>query len=592
MRKQLARLRTFCRPFTRQIITVLGLLVIGQATLLTIPWFQGTLIDQLFAGAPHRELYTTVALMCGALIMHNLIERVSWEANVYGLLNPISRHAATLSMERLTQLSIGQHIRENSGIKQTIISSGQGSLRALVDMSLNQILPLLVELGAVMVILMVQSWQLGCILLAGTITFSLWSFVMNRTIHPKLLSQQDLANHEGKFRGEILKNMDLVLQSGQEDRAVRESDDSIATVQKSHRNIWLPYVNQATWRDNVITATRAVIMLVGINLVFQNVHTTGMMVTLWTWSISALNRVQSVGPITRTMLEHIAAVTKFFELIETPPEIVSVPHPIRPERYTGDIKFEDVTLRYQRRAVELPEEEQDRDPSLIHASFHIPAGQTVAFVGESGAGKSSIVYALLRSQNLDGGRILVDGFDMATELDHRHFRSRIGVVSQSTFLFDKSLRYNMTYGLTNLDAVPSEAHLDRIAKMACVDRFMDRLEDGYDTIVGERGIKLSGGERQRIAIARALMKDPDILIFDEATSSLDPKNEQAVQEAIDTVSRGRTTIIIAHRYSTIRNADCIYVMDRGSIVGFGSHTELLESCPHYRDQIQCQRANE
>ncbi len=590
MRKQLHRLRTFCGPFVRPAIAVLGLLVLGQAILLTIPWFQGKLIDQLFASVPHRELYTTVALMCGALVVHNLIERITWEANVYGLLNPISRHAATISMERLTKLSIGQHIRENSGIKQTIISSGQASIRALVDMSLNQVLPLLVELSAVTVILMIKSWQLGCVLLVGTITFALWSFFMNRTIHPKLIQQQDLANHEGKFRGEILKNMDLVLQSAQEDRAIRESDASVATVQQGHRSIWLPYVNQATWRDNVVTATRAVIMLVGINLVFQHVHTTGMMITLWTWSISALNRVQSVGPITRTMLEHIAAVAKFFELMETPPEIISAANPLRPERYTGNIKFEDVTLRYQRRAEELPEDEQDRDPSLINVSFHIPAGQTVAFVGESGAGKSSIVYALLRSQELDSGRILVDGHDMAAELDHRHFRSHIGVVSQTTFLFDKSLRYNMTYGLTELDAVPNEEHLDRIAKMACIDRFMDRLEDGYDTVVGERGIKLSGGERQRIAIARALMKDPDILIFDEATSSLDPKNEQAVQEAIDIASRGRTTIIIAHRYSTIRNADRIYVMDRGSIVGSGSHAELIESCVQYRDQIKHQRA--
>jgi len=211
----------------------------------------------------------------------------------------------------------------------------------------------------------------------------------------------------------------------------------------------------------------------------------------------------------------------------------------------------------------------------------------VAFVGESGAGKTTVVHALLRAQDPEEGQIVVDGNDLRV-LDLKHFRESIGIVDQEVSLFDHTLRYNITYGLNGRSGSITDADLDRIAEMSCINRFFPRLEKGYDTIIGERGIKLSGGEKQRVGIARALIKEPDILIFDEATSNLDSENEALIRESIEKAAQGRTTIIIAHRFSTIRKVDKVIVFDKGQVVGQGTHKELALSCEPYRRLIHRQ----
>ena len=594
MKKFLGFIHMFCGPFAKPMFVAVILLTLEQLVYILIPWVQGRIVDKLVEKAPASQMYVLIGAVCLVLVLENIIGTFRWKFTVYRLSNPLTRHIATTSMTRLTALSIGQHVTEHSGVKQSIISSGQSSLRSLIDLSLYQLLPLVVELGAVTILLLTGEPQLGLILLAGTIVYGVWSFMMNRTIHPKLMDQETLRNHENKFQGEILRNMELVLQSAQEKRAIRESDESTATIQRAHRSIWVPYIHQATLRDNILIANRAAIMIVGFHLVQSGECTTGMLVTYWTWAVSALNRVGSVSPITRTAMEQLASIHKFFQLMDTKPSVVTADNAIKTATFAGDIRFENVTMHYRRRSSdEGAEDIQQKDPSLIDVNIHIRPGTKIAFVGESGAGKSSIVYALLRSQNLDTGRILIDGYDLERELDHRHFRANIGLVSQTTFLFDRSLRYNMTYGLDEEAlAKITDADLDRIARMSRIDQFMGRLEEGYETLIGERGVKLSGGERQRIGIARALIKNPNILIFDEATSSLDPKNEFEIQAEIDQASVGRTTLIIAHRYSTIRNVDGIYVMDRGSVAGYGTHDELMASCAPYRNLIEHQQAGQ
>ena len=220
-------------------------------------------------------------------------------------------------------------------------------------------------------------------------------------------------------------------------------------------------------------------------------------------------------------------------------------------------------------------------------AFTIEAGETVAFVGESGAGKSTVVHALIRAQDPEEGQIIIDGNDLRV-LDLKRFREAIGIVNQQVSLFDHTLRYNITYGLNGRAAKVTDAELDKIAEMSCVNRFFSRLEKGYDTIIGERGVKLSGGECQRVGIARALIKNPDILIFDEATSNLDSENEALIRKSIEKASKGRTTIIIAHRFSTISNADKIIVLSKGEVAGIGTHDELMQNCEPYRRLIQNQ----
>lgn len=237
------------------------------------------------------------------------------------------------------------------------------------------------------------------------------------------------------------------------------------------------------------------------------------------------------------------------------------------ESLTGDVVFEGVWFEYD-----------EGKPVLRDISFHAPAGTTTALVGSSGSGKSTLLGLVMAFHRPKRGRILVDGKDLAT-LRLRDYRERLGVVLQDDFLFDGTIRENIAFGRPG--ATPEE--VEAAGRLAHVDEFVSRFEDGYDTVIGERGVKLSGGQRQRVAIARAVLADPTILLLDEATSSLDSETEALIQDGLNTLRRGRTTFVIAHRLSTIRNADQILVIEQGEIVERGTHDELYARNGRYRE---------
>jgi len=255
----------------------------------------------------------------------------------------------------------------------------------------------------------------------------------------------------------------------------------------------------------------------------------------------------------------MASVRRVMDLLDTP---IAIPHGVRsltPNAIRGDVQFEDITFAYP-----------GRNPTLNHLSIHIPSGKTIGIVGATGSGKSTLVKLLLRFYDVQTGRILIDGIDIR-ELNLFDLRQCIGWVSQDVFLFHGTVAENIRYG--SFDATHEQ--IIQAAKLAEAHEFIEQLPQGYDTIVGERGQKLSGGQRQRLAIARAILKDPPILILDEATSAVDNETEAAIQRSLAKITQGRTTIAIAHRLSTIRHADCIYVMENGQIVEQGTHEELL-----------------
>jgi ATP-binding cassette, subfamily B, bacterial len=253
----------------------------------------------------------------------------------------------------------------------------------------------------------------------------------------------------------------------------------------------------------------------------------------------------------------MASTNRVMDLLDTPIAIDSG-HLTLPQA-RGEIELKDVTFAYS-----------DRSTVVNQLSLKIPAGQTIAIVGATGSGKSTLVKLLLRLYEIQSGEITLDGINIQN-LQLADLRRSIGLVSQDVFLFHGSVRENIAYG----SPAATLADVIAAAKIAEADEFIDRLPDRYETIVGERGQKLSGGQRQRIAIARAVLKNPPILILDEATSAVDNETEAAIQRSLDKITLDRTTIAIAHRLSTIRNAHCIYVMDRGELVEAGTHDELL-----------------
>lgn len=269
----------------------------------------------------------------------------------------------------------------------------------------------------------------------------------------------------------------------------------------------------------------------------------------------------------------MAGFHRFEEIMHTEPSIQDVPFPLPIQRLKGDIAFEHMSFGY--------------DPNrliLKDLNFKIQEGKTVAFVGETGAGKSTLISLLLRFYEPSFGRITIGGHDIQSFAQHE-LRQKIGLVQQDVFLFSDSIAENIAYGRE--DAEPEE--IFRAAKLAAADRFIADLPDGYDTMVGERGVKLSGGQKQRISIARVFLKNSPIVIFDEATSALDTETETLVQETLDKLAKNRTTIIIAHRLSTIRNVDCIFVLDQGQLIESGTHEELLARKGKYYDLYEAQK---
>lgn len=269
----------------------------------------------------------------------------------------------------------------------------------------------------------------------------------------------------------------------------------------------------------------------------------------------------------------MAGFHRFEEIMHTEPSIQDVPSPLPIQQLKGDIAFEHMSFGY--------------DPNrliLKDLNFKIQEGKTVAFVGETGAGKSTLVSLLLRFYEPSSGRITVGGHDIQSFAQHE-LREKIGLVQQDVFLFSDSIAENIAYGREN--AAPEE--IFRAAKLAAADRFIAELPNGYDTMVGERGVKLSGGQKQRISIARVFLKNSPIVIFDEATSALDTETETLVQETLDKLAKNRTTIIIAHRLSTIRNVDCIFVLDQGQLIESGTHEELLARKGKYYDLYEAQK---
>ena len=265
----------------------------------------------------------------------------------------------------------------------------------------------------------------------------------------------------------------------------------------------------------------------------------------------------------------MASTTRVLDLLDTQPQIEDGTQSLPVQTVRGEVAFEDVSFEYRPSVVESNGRSATQ-PVIKNLSFHVPAGETAAFVGATGAGKSTVVKLMLRFYDVQAGQVCLDGHDIR-HLQMRDLRRAIGFVSQDVFLFHGTVRENITYG--SFDATMDE--IIEAAKIAEAHDFIMELPDGYDTIVGERGQKLSGGQRQRISIARAVLKDPPVLILDEATSAVDNETEAAIQRSMERITVGRTTFVIAHRLSTVRNADRIFVLDRGRLSEQGRHEELV-----------------
>jgi len=457
------------------------------------------------------------------------------------------------------------------------IDRGTSGIAFLLGVGLFTLVPTLIEIGLVLAIMgsRYSAWYTVII----SATFLLYTgftltFTARRTIFQRRVNRLDSS---AKSRmADSLMNYDAVKYFTNEAAEAHRFESIMGrwtdAAIDNQKALFILHVGQSA----VIALGVAAVMLLAGQDVLARGMTVGDLVLINAFMLQVCLPLNALGFVYREARDAMVNAEKLFQLLRQKPDIDEAPDlPPLKVRQPG-IVFEHVSFHYD-----------PARPILSDVNFRIPSGRTVAVVGGSGSGKSTLARLLLRFYDVTGGRILVDGQDIRT-VTSKSLRHAIGVVPQDTILFNDTIAYNIAYG--RLDASPEE--IVAAAQGAHVHHFIESLPEGYDTPVGERGVKLSGGEKQRIAIARAMLKNPPILIFDEATSALDSQSERAIQQELDRLSRDRTALIIAHRLSTVVNADEILVLEKGRIVERGTHDELLQRGGLYASLWQLQLRDE
>jgi ATP-binding cassette, subfamily B, heavy metal transporter len=472
-----------------------------------------------------------------------------------------SIRAVALNVFRhLHALSLRFHLERQTGGLSRSVERGTKAIQTLLSFMLFNILPTLLEILLVCAILwgMFNIWfalatfTTVVLYIAYTLVITEW-----RTKFRREMNEMD--NQANTKAIDSLLNYETVKYFGNEEHEARRYDNALSFYEKaavrSQTSLSLLNIGQAA----IISIGLTVVMYMAARGIMAGTMTIGDFVLVNTYLLQLYQPLNFFGFVYREIKQGLADMEKMFELLEIDREIADAPGARALEVAGATVAFEGVEFGYD-----------PRRPILKGVSFTVPAGRTVAIVGPSGAGKSTISRLLFRFYDPNAGGILIDGQDIST-ITQASLRAAIGIVPQDTVLFNDTIFYNIAYGRPGA----SVEEVERAARLAHIHDFVLRLPDGYKTMVGERGLKLSGGEKQRVAIARTILKQPDILLFDEATSALDTHTEREIQANLREVSRGRTTLVIAHRLSTVIDADEIIVLDDGRIVERGRHGELL-----------------
>ncbi len=547
-----------------RVVLALVLLVGAKAANVWVPLFYKQAVDAL---AP-AESGAAVAIPLGLIVAYGLARVMSLvfaelrDAVFAKVAQRTIRRVALSVFRHLHGLSLRFHLERQTGGLTRSLERGTRAIEALLRYALFSIVPTLVEIALVCVILwrMFNGWfALATFLtVAGYIAYTFfvseWRIKFRRVMN----DTDSMANTKAI---DSLLNYETVKYFGNEEHEARRYDAALASYEKaavkSQQSLSLLNIGQS----GIISLGLAVVMGMAAHGIVSGTMTLGDFVLVNTYLLQLYQPLNFFGVVYREIKQALTDIESMVKLLSVDREVADAPGAVPLAVTGGEVRFEGVEFGYD-----------PRRPILKGVSFTVPAGRTVAIVGPSGAGKSTISRLLFRFYDVSGGRILIDGQDLRA-VTQASLRASLGIVPQDTVLFNDSVYYNIAYGRPG--ATPEE--VERAARLAHIHDFVTALPDGYRTTVGERGLKLSGGEKQRVAIARTILKDPGILLFDEATSALDTHTEREIQANLREVSRGRTTLVIAHRLSTVIDADEILVLEAGRIIERGRHADLLAS---------------
>ncbi|MGM4921803.1 ABCB family ABC transporter ATP-binding protein/permease [Tardiphaga sp. 804_B3_N1_9] len=561
------------------------LLLVAKAATLTVPFTFKWAIDALTGAdtAPVQSSNWTLWLIASPVAMTVSYGAIRVLMAIFtqwrdGIFAKVAMHAvrklAYLTFVHMHELSLRFHLERKTGGLTRVLERGRAGIEVIVRMVILQLVPTIVELLLVMGVLLWQfDWRYVLVVAITVVVYMYYTYLATewRIAIRRNMNESDTEANTKAI--DSLLNYETVKYFSAETREAERYDKTVERFERASVKTYTSLAVLNTGQAIIFTLGLTSTMLMCAVGVRNGTHTVGDFVMINAMMIQLYQPLNFMGMVYREIKQAIIDIEKMFGVLNRNPEVKDIPG-AKPLLVTsGAVRFDDVRFAYD------PER-----PILKGLSFDVPAGKTVAIVGPSGAGKSTISRLLFRLYDVSGGTISIDGQNIRN-VTQASLRQSIGMVPQDTVLFNDTIRYNIRYG--RWDA--TDAEVEEAARMAQIDPFIRMSPKGYETEVGERGLKLSGGEKQRVAIARTVLKAPPILLLDEATSALDSHTEQEIQDALEKVSQGRTSLVIAHRLSTIVGADEIIVLDQGRIAERGTHGQLLAAGGLYASMWNRQR---
>ncbi|MCJ2075683.1 ABC transporter ATP-binding protein/permease [Methylobacterium sp. E-016] len=557
----------------RRVFLAFGLLLVAKLVTMVTPFTFKWITDALVAavgGQEHGKEQVPTGIFAAPMLLIAIYgaSRILMAGLTQardGLFAKVAMHAvrrlALKTFQHMHQLSLRFHLERKTGGLTRVLERGRSGIEELSRLMVLTLVPTIVEF---VLVLGVLAWEFDWtyslvvfVMVAAYLGFTYKATEWRIAIRRRMNESDTDANTKSV---DSLLNYETVKYFGAEARETQRFDGAMARYEKASTQTYVSLAVLNAGQALIFTLGMTAVMWLAARDILAGRTTIGGFVLANTMLVQLSMPLNFMGMIYREIKQALIDIDDMFRILHRNPEIAD--RPSAPALVAGpaEVRFENVHFAYN----------PDR-PILRGVSFTVPSGKTVAIVGPSGAGKSTLSRLLFRFYEPQSGRIAIDGQDIAA-VRQDSLRAVIGMVPQDTVLFNDTIGYNIRYGRWEA----SEAEMREAARLAQIDRFIEGLPEGYDTPVGERGLKLSGGEKQRVAIARTILKSPPILVLDEATSALDSFTESQIQDALDRIAKGRTTLVIAHRLSTVVNADEILVLDKGVIVERGTHGALLD----------------
>jgi len=549
----------------------LALLIVNASNLIT-PQLLKTLINNGITGKSMQVIWTIAALLIGIALVRGLFNFVQgyWSEKVA---QSIAYELRNKTFERLQTLSFSYHDQSQTGALMTRMTSDVELVKTFTGIGLLQLIGALISFFGTIIILMVMNWQLTLIFLGMLPVIGIVFAGFIKGIMPLSKTVQQKLSALNNVLQENLSGIRIVKAFAREE--YEKERFQVRNEELKSENIKLIHLFANFFPLIFLVANIGAILVVWIGglMAIRQTVTIGDLVAFVSYQGYLLFPVFMLGMIGAMMSRAEASAERIYEVIDAAADVSDKPGAIPLPAIKGKIEFENVSFKYK----------GSEEFVLQDVTFSAEPNQTIAILGQTGSGKSSIINLVPRFYDVLSGKVMVDGIDVR-DVTLESLRNQIGIVLQETTLFAGTIRENIAYG-------KPEASLEDViqaAKASQADEFISELPDGYDSLVGERGVGLSGGQKQRVAIARALLVQPRILIMDDSTSSVDTETEYLIQQALDQLRKGRTTLVIAQRISTVRNADKILVLEEGRIAAEGTHKELMETSELYAEILETQ----